>query len=248
LLTARPAAMSVSSLLDEFPSKVSIESGDATCLGSAFARPNPDVTLGLIGGQRLLRDAIARLLAAQDGLEVLGTFDSVANFLAVEMKRPPAVLLLDCDGGEPDGCRSVVGLLSAHVESGIVMFCRELHEDIVGCAIEHRVSGVILKSFSAGDVKAAIEYMATGRTVMPAGWQRAIATPLRQRLGLSPRHRQILALIAEGRRNEEIAGELQLSPNTIKFHIQAMYLRLEVRNRVEAANCYAQIIGAGDRV
>ncbi len=108
------------------------------------------------------------------------------------------------------------------------------------------MSGVILKSLSTEDVMAAIQYMATGRTVMPAGWQRAVAVPQDQRLRLSPRHRQILALIAQGRRNEEIANELELSPNTIKFHIQALYLRLEVRNRVEAANQYAQIVGGGD--
>jgi DNA-binding NarL/FixJ family response regulator len=121
-----------------------------------------------------------------------------------------------------------------------------MREEVVRCAIEYRVSGVILKSFSTEDVMAAIQYMATGRTVMPAGWQRAVAVPPGQRLGLSPRHSQILALIAQGRRNEEIASELELSPNTIKFHIQALYLRLEVRNRVEAANQYAQIIGTGD--
>ncbi|HEY5192995.1 MAG TPA: response regulator transcription factor [Solirubrobacteraceae bacterium] len=108
------------------------------------------------------------------------------------------------------------------------------------------MSGVVLKSFSMEDVMAAIQYMATGRTVMPAGWQRAIAVPQEQRLRLSPRHSQILALIAQGRRNEEIASELGLSQNTIKFHIQALYLRLEVRNRVQAANQYAQIIGDGD--
>jgi two-component system, NarL family, nitrate/nitrite response regulator NarL len=108
------------------------------------------------------------------------------------------------------------------------------------------VGGVILKSFSTDDVMAAMQYMSTGRTVMPAGWQRIVSAPLEQRISLSPRHRQILALIARGMRNEEIASELGLSQNTIKFHIQALYLRLEVRNRVQAANQYAQIIGEGD--
>jgi two-component system nitrate/nitrite response regulator NarL len=162
------------------------------------------------------------------------------------MEKQPAILLLDCDGGDHGGCQSAVGMLSAHVKTGIVMLCQEMREEVIRCAIEHRVSGVILKSFSAEDVRAAIEYMATGRTVMPAGWQQAVAVPLWQRLGLSPRHRQILALIAQGRRNEQIASELELSANTVKFHIQALYLRLGIRNRVEAANQYAQIIADGD--
>jgi DNA-binding NarL/FixJ family response regulator len=87
--------------------------------------------------------------------------------------------------------------------------------------------------------------MATGRTVMPAGWQRAVSPTARAPLGLSPRHRQILALIAEGHCNEAIAAELELSPNTIKFHIRALYSRLGVHNRVEAANRHAHMINGG---
>ncbi len=212
---------------------------------SPSARSSPTITVGLIGGQCLLREAIARHLAARDGMDVLGAFESVADYMAIDVEKQPGVLLLDCDGGAPGGCQSDVGTLSAHTKSAIVMFCGEMCEEIIRCAIEHRVGGVILKSFSTDDVMAAMQYMSTGRTVMPAGWQRVVAAPLEQKISLSPRHRQILALIAQGMRNEEIAGELELSPNTIKFHIQALYLRLEVRNRVQAANQYAQITGEG---
>jgi DNA-binding NarL/FixJ family response regulator len=212
---------------------------------SRFAKPDPTITVILIGGPCLLRNAIARHLADQDGMDVLGAFESVADFLATYVEKQSDVLLLDCDGGAPGACQSNVGRLSAHTKSAIVMFCREMCEEVIRCAIDHRVGGVILKSFSTDDVMAAMQYMSTGRTVMPAGWQRVVAEPSEQKIGLSPRHRQILALIAQGMRNEEIAGELELSPNTIKFHIQALYLRLEVCNRVQAANHYAQITGDG---
>ncbi len=211
-----------------------------------LVRRSPANTLALIGGQRLLRDATASLLTAQDGLNVLGAFESVAQFLAAGWESPPAVLLFDCDGGDPGDCKSAVGVLSSpQVGSRIVMLCRELCEEVVRCAIEHRVSGVLLKSYSTADIRAAIAYTATGRTVMPAGWQRVVASHPGGRLALSPRHRQILALIAQGRRNEEIAVDLELSPNTIKFHIRALYSRLGVRNRVEAANQHAQMTSGG---
>jgi DNA-binding CsgD family transcriptional regulator len=80
---------------------------------------------------------------------------------------------------------------------------------------------------------------------MPAGWQRVLAGPAYKPLGLSPRQRQILALVAQGQGNEEIAAELDLSSNTVKFHIRALYARLGVRNRVEAANEYAQMTRGG---
>lgn len=223
-----------------------IDWGRSAGPGSTFALGSPAVTLALIAGGRLLRDATASLLAAQDGLHVLGTFESAAHFLAVGVEDRPAVLLLDCDGGAPGAWRGAVAALSSpHVESKIAMLCRELSGDLIRCAIEHHVSGVILKSYPTTEVQAAIAYIATGRTVMPAGWQRAISANGRAPLGLSPRHRQILALIAEGRCNEEIATELQLSPNTVKFHIRAVYARLGVRNRVEAAKQHAQMADGG---
>jgi two-component system response regulator DesR len=205
-------------------------------------RPRPAITIALIGGQRLLRDATASLLTAQDGLQVLGAYGSAAEFLAVAWERPPTVLLLDWDGGEQGNCGAALQALSpTTTQSRIVLLCRTICEQVVHCAIEHRASGVLLKSYSTEDILAALAYTATGRTVLPGGWQQLLPAPPGSGARLSPRHRQILALIAAGRRNEEIALDLDLSPNTIKFHIRALYSRLGVRNRVEAANLHAQI-------
>jgi two-component system response regulator DesR len=209
-------------------------------------RPRPAITIALIGGQRLLRDATASLLTAQDGLQVLGAFATATEFLAADLKRSPAVLLLDCDGGELGECAVAMRELSPTCSrSRVVLLCRTAREEIVRCAIEHRASGVLLKSYSTEDILAALAYTTTGRTVLPAGWQQQLPAQPGCEAKLSPRHRQILALIAAGRRTDEIALELKLSPNTIKFHIRALYSRLGVHNRVEAANLYAQI-ASGD--
>jgi DNA-binding NarL/FixJ family response regulator len=200
-----------------------------------------NIKLVLIGGSRLLRGATARLLAAQEGFEVRGTFASATQFLASDPEVVPEVLLLDCDG-EAGGWRCAVSVLSrTHSDAKLVMLCQEICPETIRCAMEHRVSGVILKSYSAEDIRQALLYMASGRTIMPAGWQRAVAVIPRDPLALSPRLRQILTLIAQGRSNEQIASELGLSPNTIKFHVHALYGRLGVRNRVEAAQLYAQM-------
>jgi DNA-binding NarL/FixJ family response regulator len=203
------------------------------------------VTVALIGGSLLLREATASLLHSQDGLRVVGTFESATHFLAASAGSAPAVLLFDSDRYGSEALQAAVAALSSpSVGSRVVLLTREFREDVVLCALEHGVSGVLLKSYPIEDVRSAIAYIVTGRTLMPAGWQRAV-TPLRPRLALSPRHRQILALIAEGRCNDEIAAELKVSPNTVKFHVRAVYSRLGVRNRVEAANRYAQMKSGG---
>jgi DNA-binding NarL/FixJ family response regulator len=216
-------------------------------LESLFARPRGEVTLTLIGGQRLLREATANLLAREDGVRLLTTFESVADYRDACLELPPSVVLLDCDEHDHARWQSDISELCSppYADGSIVVLCSEIREDLIRCAIEHGVSGVILKSYTTKQTRDAIAYIATGRTVMPAGWQRVLAGAAYKPLGLSPRQRQILALVAQGRGNEEIAAELELSPNTVKFHIRALYSRLGVRNRVEAANQYAQMNRGG---
>jgi len=201
------------------------------------------VALTVIGGQRLVRETTARLLTAQAGLRVQGTYESVSSYLA-SASQESAVVLIDCDADVDGGRRAVAALISAGRQTRIAMLCQELCEQVLRCAIEHRVGGVLLKSYSAGDIREAISYIASGRTVMPAGWQ-AVTSGHPTTPTLSPRHRQILGLIAAGRRNCEIADELGLSPNTIKFHVRALYSQLGVRNRVEAARSYAELTHGG---
>lgn len=215
-------------------------------LGSLLALPAGDLTLALIGGQRLLRDATASLLTHEDGLRVLEAFESVAHYRAAEMETPPAILLLDCDESESADWHGTIGeLCSLCPTRSVVLLVAALREEVVRCAIEHGVGGVILKSYTAKQIREAVAYIATGRTVMPAGWQRTLANGACKPQGLSPRQREILALVAHGRGNEAIAAQLGVSSNTVKFHVRELYARLGVRNRVEAANHYAQMTRGG---
>ena len=201
----------------------------------------PVVSVVLIGGERLTRGAAANLLAAQEGFEVQGTFESAVHFLASDLEEPPGVLLFDCDD-DPADCRPAVSVLSRiHATAALIMFCQEASQATVRCAMEYRVSGMILKSYSTEDIRHAITYMASGRTIMPAGWQRAAVPIQRDPLALSPRRHEVLRLIAQGLSNEEIATSLALSPNTVKFHVRALYARLGVHNRVEASIVYGQM-------
>ncbi|HET9185619.1 MAG TPA: response regulator transcription factor [Solirubrobacterales bacterium] len=88
-------------------------------------------------------------------------------------------------------------------------------------------SGFISKDWSAVDVVKAVRMVSLGSEVF------ATAAPLES--PLSPREEEVLALIATGATNKEIAGRLHLSPHTVKEHASAIYRKLGVRNRAEAA-------------
>ena len=88
-------------------------------------------------------------------------------------------------------------------------------------------SGFVPKSRSAGDIARAVRLVALGREV----FEPDVSEP---GVELSDREREVLAGVASGRTNREIAGELFLSPHTIKEHTSALYRKLGVRNRAEA--------------
>ena len=100
-------------------------------------------------------------------------------------------------------------------------------------------SGFISKNSSAGAVAAAVRAVGSGRTVFAPGPERPAAP-------LSGREREVLTLIASGATNREIAGELHLSPHTVKEHTSALYRKLDVRNRAEAVR-QAERLGLSDR-
>jgi two-component system response regulator DesR len=89
-------------------------------------------------------------------------------------------------------------------------------------------SGFVSKDWDAGDVARAVRAVGSGGTVFSPSPEAAPSL-------LTDREREVLTLMSEGATNREIASRLYLSPHTVKEHTSAIYRKLDVRNRAEAA-------------
>jgi DNA-binding NarL/FixJ family response regulator len=100
-------------------------------------------------------------------------------------------------------------------------------------AADLRLPGVLPRDASARQIAAAVSALAEGLTVrVPAqAPSPALAVPG----GLTPREREVLALIAQGLSNKSIARRLGISAHTVKYHLEAVFAKLHVRSRAEAA-------------
>jgi DNA-binding NarL/FixJ family response regulator len=98
-----------------------------------------------------------------------------------------------------------------------------------GAALACGADGFVAKDSRGIDIVRAVHAIALGRSTFSDGPVDFPAGP-----GLSERERQVLALMATGATNREIARQLQLSPHTVKEYVSAVYRKLEVRNRAEA--------------
>jgi len=111
---------------------------------------------------------------------------------------------------------------------------------VVRCAIEEHAEGVVLTSDTIEETILALRNVLEGRAVMPAGWHAASLRAQEPLASLSAREREILALLASGMSNKQIASHLTISANTVKFHLRTIYAKLGVRNRVQAMQAIGQ--------
>ncbi len=198
----------------------------------ALAAVGADVAeLVLIGGPLLVRAMVADLIDAQPGMRVERGFASVDEL--EQHCRSSAlrcdVTLLDVDDCRGECAETIDRLLAIGLSSKLVLLAAETTDEIVLCASSRRVDGVILKESSVAELFGAIAHIRTGHSVMPSRWR---AVP--DAVALTPRHVDVLELVAQGYSNDEIAQQLGLRPNTVKFHISEIFRRLGVRNRIEA--------------
>jgi len=193
--------------------------------------PAADAELVLIGGPQLVRAMVADLIDAQPGMRVglgFGSVDELEQHCSAETLDCD-VLVLDVDDCRGECAETIDRLLAIGLEAKLVLLAVETTDEIVLCANTRRVDGVVLKESSVAELYSAIAHIRTGHAVMPARWR---AVP--DAVALTPRHVDVLELVAQGYSNEEIAQHLGLRPNTVKFHISEIFRRLGVRNRIEA--------------
>jgi DNA-binding NarL/FixJ family response regulator len=199
----------------------------------------------LLAENRLLREALVRLLAKKD-IRVIGASAYSPAVLNEIEKRKPAVILLDSSGLLPvPGVLSV--LRTCMPGSRIVMVDMDSDENTFLKAVRGGVVGYVLKDASAGEVAATIRAVALGEAVCPAGLsialfravsQPASPVPIRTESLLSRREQQLIELVAERLTNKEIAAHLNLSEQTVKNHVHNILRKLGADDRVAAIQLY----------
>lgn len=192
----------------------------------------------------MLAEALGRLLEAL-GTNVVGTACDPEALLTRLSDAPVDVLVLDAGFDPVTGPLATLERIRAAAPSlRVVVVADAVEEALSVAARDGDLDGVVLASDRGTELVAAVNQVAAGHAVFPAGWlrqarQSAESSPLGQ---LSPRQREVLELVALGMDNDQIATRLYISRNTVKFHVRTIYRRLGVHNRVEAARVLA---GAG---
>jgi DNA-binding NarL/FixJ family response regulator len=196
--------------------------------------------------ERMTREMLARLLALEDDIEVVGTAGDGKLALSVVRAQKPAVLLTDIGMPLVTGIELTDTLRREMPAVGVVILTIYNDDDRVFAAIKAGARGYVLKDSPPEDTIAAVRAVAKGEALLnPSLVGRVLSEFGRiatQKAAdnavfaeLTEREREVLTEIGRGRRNREIADALFISEKTVKNHISNIFAKLEVNCRAEAA-------------
>ncbi|MFF1698931.1 response regulator [Streptomyces sp. NPDC058257] len=202
----------------------------------------------IVDDQNMVRAGFAALLAAQSDIDVVGEAPNGKEGVDVSRKNHPDVVLMDVRMPEMDGLAAARALLDpppgvVHVPKVLMLTTFDV-DDYVYEALRAGASGFLLKDAPPADLISAVRVVAGGEALLaPSVTRRLITDFVKQRPrndqslrlnGLTPRETEVLALIARGLSNQEIAEHLVLAEQTVKTHIGKVLSKLDLRDRAQA--------------
>lgn len=194
--------------------------------------------------QALVRDGLRLLLELQGDFQVTAVEDG-EQALACARRSPPDVALLDVRMPRLDGIACVRELKRLLPGLPVLMLTTYDDDRLVRECLAAGAAAYLLKDMDPEDLANAIRLVVAGGTLIPGDLARRLLAPgpgadtapageEPPAEPLTPRQREVLALLAEGLSNREIAERLFLSEGTVKNVVSEIYARLNVRDRVQA--------------
>jgi len=201
----------------------------------------------LADDEAMMRAGIRAILAGAPDIEVVAEAGNGREALELARAHRPDVALLDIRMPVLDGLTVAAELRRAMPDVAVVMLTTFSEDEYITAALECGASGFLLKSGDPYELMAAVRAVHGGAAFLSPRIARQVirqisggrmarqAAALERIARLSPREREVLALIGAGLSNAEIGERLHLVEGTVKAYVSSMLSRLDTRNRVQAA-------------
>ena len=195
--------------------------------------------------QGMVRSGFSVLLNAQPDIEVIAEAVNGQEAIAHAAELHPDVVLMDVRMPVLDGLQATRAITAMPDPPKVLVLTTFDLDDYVYEALRSGASGFLLKDASAHELAEAVRLVAAGDALLAPGVTRRLIaefarmggprTPSRKQIeGLTDRESEVLALVARGLSNAEIADQLVVAEQTVKTHVSRILMKLGLRDRVQA--------------
>ena len=201
----------------------------------------------LVDDQRVVREGLSMLVSLLPGIEVIGTAADGEDAFTMVLEQRPDVVLMDLRMPRCDGIEATRRLRDAAPGTRVIALTTYADDASVLAAIRAGARGFLTKDAGADEIQEAIEAVARGEAALDPAVQHHVVAALSESDGagggggeaplpdgLTAREAEVLALIAHGLSNTEIAARLVVSPATVKSHINHLFAKADLRDRAQA--------------
>ncbi|WP_445398157.1 response regulator [Zobellella sp. An-6] len=196
-------------------------------------------TLLLVDDHPLMRKGIKTWITAAGPFEVVAEADNGAEALQQAAQINPDLILLDLNLGEEQGSEVLLALRQQGYQGKVVILTVSDSQEDARRLLDLGADGYLLKDIEPESLIPALQQALLGeRPVSDKLLESTRQGAAEQLANLTYRERQILALLAEGFSNKQIADSLNIAEGTVKVHMKALMRKLDVQSRLEAALIY----------
>lgn len=212
--------------------------------------PHADsIRILIVDDHQVVRSGLKALLGHHAGLQVIGEAGSVREAVERTITLRPDLVLMDVrlpDGRGYEACREIRQVVP---DTRVLFLTSFADEELVIESLDAGADGYLLKEIDEAALVRGIREVAEGRSILDPAVTRQVlarsrpggAASGRERFDtLSPQERRVLALVAEGKTNKEIAMALSLSDKTVKNYLSNLLDKLQLSRRSQAAAFYVQ--------
>ena len=202
----------------------------------------------IVDDHGIVRAGLRMLLESQPGTTVVGEAANCADALALATCVQPDVIVLDLDLGGENAIESIPALLSAAPEARLLILTGVRDPEAHREAVRHGAMGLVLKEKAAETLLQAIAKVRAGEVWLESTMvarvlgeltrpqtSQQISPEAAKIATLTGREREVITLVGEGLRNQQIAERLYLSRATVRHHLTAIFAKLDVADRFELA-------------
>ena len=189
----------------------------------------------------IVRSGLRMLIERQDGMRVVAEAEDGVAAVEAALREQPDVAVLDVSMPRITGVQAAREIKSRCPESSVILLSMHDEERYLYDGLKAGASGYVLKRAADEDLIEAVRSVAAGRPFLSAITQTALVKEWvdqgeqEPRERLTPREREVLALIARGMSNKLIARELGIAKKTVKTHVGHLLAKLGVADRTQAA-------------